>query len=246
MWSWLRCNYSGIRNNGTVSLRLSSPENIVSYDGKTFRILATGMRGADAVEFSGGVIYVSSWPLGRVWKFDRKAKETTVLSDKFTTAADFFFDRKNNQLIVPDMLEGPYDKELPAIQTETQQRTTSPKNAPPVHRVWKLDRELKEAVTGKRRARTQTIREFLAEAVEQELPELLNGLAGLGQGGLPAPVRFPMEEATLTELRKASQVSGLDQFQLFAACLRLAPRRKRRRGRVNQKQATCVKALREL
>jgi hypothetical protein len=75
------------------------PGNIVSYDGETFKILATGMRGADAVEFGEGVIYVSSWPLGKV-------KETTVLSEKFTTAADFFFDRKNNQLIVPDMLQG--------------------------------------------------------------------------------------------------------------------------------------------
>ena len=82
------------------------PGNIVSYDGKSFEILATGMRGADGVEFGDDVIYVSSWPLGKVWKFDRKAKETTVLSDKLTTAADFFFDRKNNQLIVPDMLEG--------------------------------------------------------------------------------------------------------------------------------------------
>jgi hypothetical protein len=82
------------------------PGNIVSYDGETFTILATGMRGADAVEFGKGVIYVSSWPLGKVWKFDRKTKQTTVLSEDFTTAADFYFDRKANQLIVPDMLEG--------------------------------------------------------------------------------------------------------------------------------------------
>ena len=82
------------------------PGNIVSYDGATFEILATGMRGADAVEFGEDVIYVSSWPLGKVWKFDRKTKKTTVLSEDFTTAADFFFDRKNKQLIVPDMIEG--------------------------------------------------------------------------------------------------------------------------------------------
>lgn len=80
--------------------------NIVAYDGEKFRVLATGMRGADAVALDKGMIYVSSWPLGRVWKYDRKTKELTVLSDKFTTAADFFFDRKNKQLVVPDMLEG--------------------------------------------------------------------------------------------------------------------------------------------
>tara|TARA_A100001037_G_scaffold291327_1_gene305314 strand:- start:192 stop:1097 length:906 start_codon:yes stop_codon:yes gene_type:complete len=80
--------------------------NIVQYDGKAFKILATGMRGADAVEFGKGVIYVSSWPLGKVWKYDRKTRKTTVLSDKFTTAADFFYDRKGKQLVIPDMLEG--------------------------------------------------------------------------------------------------------------------------------------------
>lgn len=80
--------------------------NIVSYDGKDFKVLATGMRGADAVALDKGAIYVSSWPMGKVWKFDRKSKELTVLSDRFTTAADFFLDRKNKQLVVPDMLEG--------------------------------------------------------------------------------------------------------------------------------------------
>ena len=80
--------------------------NIVQYDGGKFKVLAKGMRGADAVEFGNGAIYVSSWPLGKVWKYDRKSKKTTVLSDKFTTAADFYYDRKNKQLIVPDMLEG--------------------------------------------------------------------------------------------------------------------------------------------
>ena len=66
--------------------------NIVAYNNEKFRVLAKGMRGADAVEFGKGVIYVSSWPLGKVWKYDRKSKKTTVLSDKFTTAADFFYD----------------------------------------------------------------------------------------------------------------------------------------------------------
>ena len=80
--------------------------NIVAYNKEKFRVLAKGMRGADGVAFGPGAIYVSSWPLGKVWKYDRKAKKLTVLSDKFTTAADFFFDRKNKQLIIPDMLAG--------------------------------------------------------------------------------------------------------------------------------------------
>ncbi len=79
---------------------------ILSWDGQQHTVIAEGMRGADGVELGEGVIYVSSWPLGKVWKYDRRQQSLTVLSDRFTTAADLFFDRKNNQLIVPDMMEG--------------------------------------------------------------------------------------------------------------------------------------------
>jgi len=80
--------------------------NIVAYNKDKFHVLAEGMRGADGLAFGNNMIYVSSWSLGKVWKYDRKTKKKTVLADKFTTAADFFYDRKNKQLIIPDMLEG--------------------------------------------------------------------------------------------------------------------------------------------
>lgn len=80
--------------------------NLVTYSDKKFQVIAEGMRGADAVETMGHKIYVSSWPLGKVWSYDRNTKKTTILSEDFTTAADFFLDRKNTQLIVPDMLAG--------------------------------------------------------------------------------------------------------------------------------------------
>ena len=79
---------------------------ILSYNGKKMRVLADGMRGADGVVFGNGAMYVSSWTLGKVWKMDLKTKEKTLLSDQFTTAADCFWDRKSQQLIVPDMVEG--------------------------------------------------------------------------------------------------------------------------------------------
>jgi len=97
---------SGRGNNEVLVMGDFFTGNIVAYREGKFRILAKGMRGADAVEFGKGVIYVSSWPLGKVWKYDRKTKKLTVISDKFTTAADFFYDRKGKQLIVPDMLAG--------------------------------------------------------------------------------------------------------------------------------------------
>ena len=80
--------------------------NIVAYADKKLRVVAKGMRGADAVEVLGSKIYVSSWPLGKVWVYDRETKKTTVLADDFTTAADFYLDRKGKQLVIPDMLAG--------------------------------------------------------------------------------------------------------------------------------------------
>jgi hypothetical protein len=80
--------------------------NVLAYSDDKLRIVAKGFRGADAVEAFGHKIYVSSWPLGKVWAYDRKTKKSKVLSDEFTTAADFYLDRKGKQLIVPDMLAG--------------------------------------------------------------------------------------------------------------------------------------------
>lgn len=102
------------------------------------------------------------------------------------------------------------------------------------YRVWKLDAGLKEAIAEKRQTRKQTLREFVAEAVATELSGLVEQLTELGiaieDSASVAPVRYPMAESTLKALRHASHWSGLDQSQLFVACLRLATRRKRRRS----------------
>ena len=80
--------------------------NLVLYQAGKMQVLATGLRGADAVEVGEETIYVSSWPLGKVWAVDRKTGKNKVLREGMTTAADFYFDRKARQLIIPDMLEG--------------------------------------------------------------------------------------------------------------------------------------------
>ncbi len=79
--------------------------NLVSYEDGKMKVIASGFRGADAIEQDGNMIYVSSWPLGKVWSYNIESKVQKVLSADFTTAADFYHDRTNNQLIVPDMLE---------------------------------------------------------------------------------------------------------------------------------------------
>ena len=80
--------------------------NILQYDGSEQNVIASGMRGADGIEFSDGVMFVSSWPLGKVWSVDLESGKNQLLSDDFTTAADLFYDSVTGQVIVPDMLEG--------------------------------------------------------------------------------------------------------------------------------------------
>jgi sugar lactone lactonase YvrE len=79
--------------------------NLVRYENGKMDVIASGFRGADAIEMGEGIIYVSSWPLGKVWSYNLETKEQKVLKGDFTTAADFFFDREAKQLVVPDMLE---------------------------------------------------------------------------------------------------------------------------------------------
>jgi hypothetical protein len=128
----------------------------------------------------------------------------------------------------------------PAKRTKrSRQRTNRSVSTPTnqdsqvTYRVWKLDAALKEAVAEKRQAREQKLREFISEAVASELSDLVSQLTELGvsieDSASIAPVRYPMTDSTLRALRFASHGSGLDQSQLFVACLRLATRRKRKR-----------------
>lgn len=81
--------------------------NLVAYENDKMRFIARNLlRGGDAIEFGNGLIYVSSWTQGKVIAYDRKQKEATTIIDGLTSAADFYLDRKANQLVIPDMLEG--------------------------------------------------------------------------------------------------------------------------------------------
>ena len=82
--------------------------NIVRKTAKgKLRVIAKGLRGADAVEPDGkGGIYVSSWTQGKVWKLTENGKKKELILDGLKSAADLFVDRKAKKLIVPDMLAG--------------------------------------------------------------------------------------------------------------------------------------------
>ena len=80
--------------------------DIIRYhDGKYVK-LASGMRGIDGLTVTKDTFYASSWTQGKVWQVDRKTGEAKVILDGLKTAADFYYDIKNKQLIVPDMVGG--------------------------------------------------------------------------------------------------------------------------------------------
>lgn len=97
---------TGKKGNETLVLGDFFTGNIVSYRDGKFEVITTGLRGADAVEIDGDMIYVSSWPLGKVWAYNQKTRQTKVLLEGLTTAADFFLDLKNKELVIPDMVAG--------------------------------------------------------------------------------------------------------------------------------------------
>ena len=101
---------NGVGRSGKTGLLLGDffTGNIVrkTKNGK-LRVIAEGLRGADAVDSDGkGGIYVSSWTQGKVCKLTENGKKKELLLEGLKSAADFYLDRKAKKLIVPDMLAG--------------------------------------------------------------------------------------------------------------------------------------------
>lgn len=101
---------NGVGRSGKEGLLLGDffTGNIVRKTKKgKLRVIAEGLRGADAVDSDGkGGIYVSSWTQGKVWKLTENGKKKELLLEGLKSAADFYLDRKAKKLIVPDMLAG--------------------------------------------------------------------------------------------------------------------------------------------
>jgi sugar lactone lactonase YvrE len=80
---------------------------LIEARGKKLRPIASGMRGADAIEEDGrGNVYVSSWTQGKVFRVGKGDKEPEVVAEGFQSAADFYLDRKGQQILLPDMKAG--------------------------------------------------------------------------------------------------------------------------------------------
>jgi hypothetical protein len=103
-----------------------------------------------------------------------------------------------------------------------------------VYRVYPLPVVLREAVGQRRQALSQSLRQFIARAVEEELPRLLAALREHlpPVDGVARPARLPLTEPLLGMLRDAGVEVALPASRLLLACLARAARR-RRRSRVS-------------
>jgi DNA-binding beta-propeller fold protein YncE len=81
--------------------------NILSHRDGVFEVLASGLRGADGIERgTKGELFISSWTQGKVWKLQPDGTKPVVIIEGLKSAADFFLDRKEGIIILPDMLAG--------------------------------------------------------------------------------------------------------------------------------------------
>ncbi len=81
--------------------------NILSHRDGKMEILQSGLRGADGIERgSKGELYISSWTQGKVWRIAKLGDQPEVIIEGHKSAADFFLDREEGVLILPDMLAG--------------------------------------------------------------------------------------------------------------------------------------------
>lgn len=100
-----------------------------------------------------------------------------------------------------------------------------------VFRTFGIPEDLRAAMTASRKARKQTVRDFIRLAVERELQKLVGRLEREmpnPAGRKRRPARLPMTEELLAELRRASQRTGLPAVRLLLACLGRAARKKKR------------------
>ena len=109
-------------------------------------------------------------------------------------------------------------------------------------RVIRLSERLRESLRRARDEKEQTNAAFIADAVDGQLPKVVNALQSLGfaaDKGPRRPARLPFSSAagTLKALRIASQNSGIPVVQLLNACLHAAtqgtaPRKRSRKAAV--------------
>ena len=91
------------------------------------------------------------------------------------------------------------------------------------YRVYKVSKALRQAAKADRLTKEQSLADYLQEAVDQRLNQIV---AGLEELGIKPPVkvgacRWPVNGKLLAKLRKASDKTGIAASHLLMATLQL-------------------------
>ena len=119
-------------------------------------------------------------------------------------------------------------------------RRRDSESEPIVFRVLHLPENLREAIQSKRKKNRQTLKDFTWQVVEGGLAPLVEALNEVlpSPGGPSRPMRIPLSDRLLTELREAANRVNISSTRLLLAMLQLATQKEggtgRRRGRKKQ------------
>jgi len=121
-------------------------------------------------------------------------------------------------------------RDIRAMAEMPPRRPYSPVTNGNVYRVYRVPDSAWEAI-GSRTA-GQTIRQFIAEAVEHRLPPLVDILVGVGppKPEKTRPARLPMCKQLLQSLAAASEQTGVPASRLLLAVLAAPPSTSSGRG----------------
>lgn len=106
---WPCPNGVTVRVDGTVYFLDFFSGNLVEKGRFKPKIIRTGFRGGDGIEFDPkGNIYISSWTQGKIWMIEAvpTGPNPKIVISGLQSAADFYLDAPAKQLVIPDMIAG--------------------------------------------------------------------------------------------------------------------------------------------
>lgn len=104
------------------------------------------------------------------------------------------------------------------------------------YRVYKVPKALRQAAKADRLNREQRLADYLDDAVDKQLDQIVDGLNALG---IKAQVktgacRWPVSDKLLAKLRKASERTGIAASHLLIACLELHTTQKKAKSKAKR------------
>lgn len=99
------------------------------------------------------------------------------------------------------------------------------------YRTFKVPEEVLAILRSSRKKRKMTVREFVQEAIDSELPDLLQDLKRVlpRRTGPRRPARLPLTKKLLESLRQGSDGTGVPASRLLLASIERAAQRRKKR-----------------